>query len=92
MSDEKTRRIGVIATIIAIPLGVWGIHAGGEREKLAAINVVSAAAAAHGCKLYDANISRLITQYRDQNNIGWSESGSTIAKNVEKSCPNSPSS
>lgn len=92
MSDERTRRLAIIVTIVAIPLGAWGIHVGGEREKLAAISVVSAAATAHGCKLDDADIDRLVTKYRDQNNIGWSESGSTVAKNIEKSCPNTSSS
>jgi len=92
LSDERTRRIAVIATIVVIPLGAWAIHDGGAREKLAAMNMVSAAAAAHGCKLDDADLSRLVTQYRDQNNIGWSESGSTVARNIVKSCPNTSSS
>lgn len=82
----------MVAVIIAIPVGAWAIHYGGDRERLAAIATVNAAASAHGCKLYGDDVNRLITQYRDQNNIGWYESGDTIAKTIGKNCTAATSS
>ena len=80
------------AVIIAIAVGAWGIHYGGDQERRAAITTVSAAASAHGCKLNNDDANRLITQYRDQNDIGWYESGDTIAKTIEKNCTAATSS
>lgn len=91
-ATHEARRIAVIAVIVAIPVGAWGIHYGGDWERTAAIATVSAAASAHGCKLNGDDVNRLITQYRDQNDIGWSESGDAVAKTIGKNCAAATSS
>lgn len=91
-SIQTERRIAVVAAIIVILVGAWGIYYGGKRERTAAIATVSAAASTRGCKLDSDNINRLITQYRDQYDVGWYESGGAVAKNIRKNCATASSS
>jgi hypothetical protein len=79
--------VAVVAAIVAIPFGVWAIHARAQQGKIAAIATVSAAASAHRCKLDDTEIGRLVTQYRDRNDVGWAETGSSVAKSIAKMFP-----
>lgn len=87
MSVQVTRWVAVIGLVVAIPLSAWAINYGGERGKVAAIDTAAAAASAHGCKLDRAALDRLVSQYRDKSDVGWAESGDTVAQGIAKACP-----
>ena len=88
-SVRTTRRIAVIAALVAIPAGIWGIHLVGRQDRLAGIATASAAAAAHGCRVDNAVVSQLVKQVRDESTIGWAESGNDVADHFASGCSGS---
>ncbi|MDE2167002.1 MAG: hypothetical protein KGJ66_11785 [Alphaproteobacteria bacterium] len=85
-SVRTSRRIAVIAALVAIPVGIWGIRFVGRQDQLAGIAQASAAAATHNCNLGSAAIGQSVSQVRSQSTIGWAESGSDVAKSLDDGC------
>jgi hypothetical protein len=85
-SLQKRRRAAVIAAIVAIPFEISALRHVGQEDKLAGIATASAAATARGCHFNRTDISRLVEQYRDQQDVGWAESGSKVAQDIDNNC------
>lgn len=83
---RTSRWFALIATVLAIPCGIWGARVVARQDKRAGVAMASAAATARGCKLGTAAITRMVGAYREQGTIGWAESGSAVAKNLAGSC------
>lgn len=83
---RTSRQVAVIAVLLAIPAGIWGIHLVGRQDRLAGVASATAAAAAHGCHVDGAAISQLVRQVRDKSTIGWAESGNDVAKDFDTGC------
>jgi hypothetical protein len=89
---RTSRQVAVIATLLAIPIGIWGIHLVGRQDRLAGIATASAAAAAHGCHVDNLAVSQLVKQVRDKSTIGWAESGNDVADRFASGCSGSAAS
>lgn len=83
---RSSRRFALIAAVVSIPLGVWGVRVVAHQDKLAGVATASAAAAAHGCELGAVAITRMVSATREHSTIGWAESGSTVAKDFAGGC------
>lgn len=85
---RTSRRVALIAALLAIPIGIWGIHLVGQQDRLAGIATASAAAATHGCNLDGVSIGQLVSQVRNESTIGWTESGNDVAEGFAGGCAN----
>jgi hypothetical protein len=82
----KNRRVVLLIALVAIAGGFMALRFLDQKDKIAGIAAASAAAAAHGCTLNNAEISRLVEQYRNQYDLGWYESGSKVAETIGNDC------
>lgn len=89
---RTSRQVAVIATLLAIPAGIWGIHLVGRQDRLAGIATASTAAAAHGCHVDTVAVSQLVKQVRNKSTIGWAESGDDVADRFASGCNGSATS